>query len=461
MSSFETLTQILIYLIPALVLFYQFIFAKIGFKTKYNFEENGTEFPFLSIIVPTKGESLETIEGLLENLMNVDWDKKKLEVIIVSDDDEKYYEQLLMLTKRFGELNVIAYRRKENERLGYKSGALRYGFLKSRGDLILTLDVDARLAKDSLKKAYYQMLKFGCDAVTMKWVGYSRNTYSLLAKGIMVSTIIADSSILIGRDRAKLKVFPVGCGTMFKRSAIEEVGPWDYRMVQDDLEIGARLIYSGKRICSSDSVVFVEVPDNLFAFYVQQTRWAMGSIEVLTRRFKYIIKSKANLFQKIDMILFLLQYVPIALTFMAALAISIYAYVANSDPLSSIILFAFWAFTLSLYAANFIQVSREIGLGLMETLRALGKVSAYTVALSPFITLSLFAALKKERRYIVTPKGKAGKTKISYIIFAFGIFFLSAAITYIIKFEFLSGIWLLYYSLAYLFTSSSYKNELK
>lgn len=461
MSSFDLLIQLLVFVIPASILLYQFIFSKIGFNTKYDFQEDKIEFPYLSIIVPTKGESVDTITGLLDNLLEVDWDKHKLEVVIVSDDDEVYYDQLLSRLKSFEGINVKIYRRKENERQGYKSGALRYGFLRSHGDLILTLDVDARLAKDSLKKAYLHMLKFGCDAVTMKWIGYSRNTYSLLAKGIMVSTIIADSSILIGRDRAKLKIFPVGCGTMFKRNAIEEVGPWDFNMIQDDLEIGARLIYKGKRICSSDSVVFVEVPDNLFAFYVQQTRWAMGSIEVLTRRFKYIVKSRANIFQKIDMLLFLLQYVPIAITFISAITISLYAYIGNTDPLNSIPLFIFWLASLSLYAINFLQVSRNAGLGFIKSLRALGKVSAYTVSISPFITLSLFSAFKKNRKYIVTPKGKSGRSKISYIILIFGLFFLSSSIFYFAKFDILSGIWLLYYSLAYIFTFSSYQSELK
>lgn len=248
---------------------------------------------------------------------------------------------------------------------------------------------------------------------------------------------------------------------MFKRNAIEEVGPWDYNMIQDDLEIGARLINRGKRICSSDSTVFVEVPDNLQAFYIQQTRWAMGSIEVLSRRFKQIITSKTNILQKIDAILFLLQYVPIALTFIAALLISAYSFLGKGDPLNSIPLFIIWAVTLGIYAVNFIKVAKDSGIKLLESLRSLGKISAYTVAISPFITLSLISAFKKSRNYIITPKGKGSKTKIAYIILALGLLFLSASINYLIHYYFISGLWLLYYSLAYIFTFSSYEQEIK
>lgn len=459
MNSFNIITQIIVFVIPSLILLYQYIFFKLGYNRIDVIDVNPKDLPLLSIIVPTKGERPELIQGLLNNLAEVDWDKSKMEVIIVSDDSPEYFEEMKEKIIPPQGLEVRMYRREK--KLGFKSGALAYGFERSRGDLILTLDVDARVRKDSIKKAYLHMLQFNCDAVTMKWIGYSHNSYSLLAKGIMVSTIIADNSILRGRDRANLKVFPVGCGTMFKKSAIEEVGPWDYSMIQDDLEIGARLINRGKRICSSDSIVFVEVPDNLLAFYIQQTRWAMGSIEVLTRRFKQIITSKANILQKIDALLFLLQYVPIALTFIAALLISIYSFLGKGDPLNSIPLFTLWAIALGIYAYNFIKVARDSGLRLIEALRSLGKVSAYTVSISPFITLSIFSAFKKSRNYIITPKGKAGKTRIIYIILAFGLLFLFASINYLIHQEFISGLWLLYYSLAYIFTFSSYKQEIK
>jgi Glycosyltransferases, probably involved in cell wall biogenesis len=459
MNSFSIITQTIVFVIPSLILLYQYIFFKLGYNRIDAINVNPKDLPLLSIIVPTKGERPELIQGLLDNLAEVDWNKSRMEVIIVSDDSPEYFEEMKEKIVPPQGLEVRMYRREK--KLGFKSGALAYGFEKSGGDLILTLDVDARVKKDSIKKAYFHMLQFGCEAVTMKWIGYSHNGYSLLAKGIMVSTIIADNSILRGRDRANLKVFPVGCGTMFKKSAIEEVGPWDYNMIQDDLEIGARLINHGKRICSSDSIVFVEVPDNLLAFYIQQTRWAMGSIEVLTRRFKQIITSKANILQKIDALLFLLQYVPIALTFIAALLISVYSFLDKGDPLNSIPLFTLWAIALGIYAYNFIKVARDSGIKLIEALRSLGKISAYTVSISPFITLSVFSALKKSRNYIITPKGKAGKTKIIYIILAFGLLFLFASINYLLHQEFISGLWLLYYSLAYIFTFSSYKQEIK
>ncbi|NON61973.1 glycosyltransferase family 2 protein, partial [Acidianus sp. RZ1] len=257
MPIIDILLQLLIFIIPSLTLGYQLFLFRVGSKIREP-EDDISKYPSLSIIVPTKGEKVEIIQGLIDNLDKIYWEKEKMEIIIVSDDDEKYFEVIKDSLRIPAELHVRLFRRER--KLGFKSGALAYGYEKASGDLIVTLDVDARLRNDSLKRAYAHMLKFGCDAVTMNWIGYTRNNFSLLAKGLMVSTIIGDNSILTGRYKSNLKVFPVGCGTLYKRSAIQEIGPWDYRMIQDDLEIGTRLIKHGKRICSSDSPVFVEVP---------------------------------------------------------------------------------------------------------------------------------------------------------------------------------------------------------
>ncbi|WP_204265131.1 hypothetical protein, partial [Klebsiella aerogenes] len=47
-----------------------------------------------------------------------------------------------------------------------------------------------------------------------------------VAKALMVSTELTSKSILRGRDKLGLKVLPIGCGTIYKRSALEAVNGW-------------------------------------------------------------------------------------------------------------------------------------------------------------------------------------------------------------------------------------------
>ncbi|MEM4080305.1 MAG: glycosyltransferase family 2 protein [Metallosphaera sp.] len=185
---FETIS---IFVIPSFLLLYQYIMFKSGVKFKDDtLPVDLNSLPYLTVLVPTKGEKPEVIQGLLENLSRVKWNEEKLEVIVISDDNEEEFNRLVEKLKVPNKLKARILRR--DVKIGYKSGALSYGFNISNGDLILTLDVDARLEKDSLIRAYSHMRSLGCDAVTLNWIGYTTNKHSTLAKGVIISTIIAD-----------------------------------------------------------------------------------------------------------------------------------------------------------------------------------------------------------------------------------------------------------------------------
>ncbi|MEM4139237.1 MAG: glycosyltransferase family 2 protein, partial [Sulfolobaceae archaeon] len=147
----------------------------------------------------------------------------------------------------------------------------------------------------------------------------------------------------------------------------------------------------------------------------------------------------------------LIQYTPIVFTFIFALLLPSIYFITN-DPLSSP-LFALWVSSLAAYAYIYIKTGKQMGLGYKDSFMSLGKVSAYTVAISPFILVSIINAFKKNRTYKVTPKGGSKiKGKEIYVVLIFGIVFLIEMILYLIKGAILTTFWLFYYSLAYLYT---------
>jgi len=458
----DLVIQFLIFLYPSLFVLYQLFLYKLASGNKpVTVHSHLNEYPFLSILVPTKGENISVIQELIDNISQLQWDKRKMEVIIISDDSEQYFNELKSKLKIPETLNVKLYRREKKQ--GYKSGALLYGYEKSKGDIILTMDVDSRLPKDALIKAYYKMTTSNCDAVALQWVGYSKNTYSKLAKGIMASTWFASKALFDGKEKANLSVFPVGSGTLFKREALQTVGGWDYKLVQDDLEIGTRLVNKGKKICSSGVPIEIEVPDNFFSFYVQQTRWAMGTGEVLRHRIKYILTSKTSLLKKIDMFIHLLQYTPIMFTFLGSLLLVVLIPFTRHDVLSSP-LFLLWAIILGVYAYVIYSVSLKLGFTRKDALFSLGRISAFTVAISPFVFYSFLKGLVSTKKtYVVTPKA-GSKVNIQYKIVitigVLGIIYFLSAIIYLLSHYYVTSIWLLYYSAGFLYTLLGFNREL-
>ncbi|AAY80820.1 glycosyltransferase [Sulfolobus acidocaldarius] len=464
MGLTDIFLNLLLFVYPAVFIIYQIILYEISARKQINQEAlKYSNLPVLSIIVPIKNEEISVIQGLLDNLSNLIWDKKKLEIIIVSDDNEDYFTKIINTVKVPKDLTVYFYRREK--KLGYKSGALQYGFEKATGDLILTIDVDSRLPPNALINAYEKMQSNTCDAIVFQWNGYSSNQYSTLAKGMVVSTLFASKALFEGKEKLKLKIYPVGSGTMFSREALRVVNGWDYRLVQDDLEIGTRLIYNGKNVCASGIPIYVEVPDNFYSFYVQQTRWAMGSAEVLRNRLKYIIKSKISFTQRMDLIIYLLQYTPVIVTFFISTLLSLMLpFRIGHDPLNSPALL-FWLVSLGLYASLLLSLALKLGLNLKDSLMGIGRLTAFTVSISPFIVFNFFKGLLKSgNTYVITPKGTVKKTnkllRIIAIIGVFGLLYLLSSILYIYEGYYVTGIWLLYYSSAYLYTMLLYYKEL-
>jgi len=100
-----------------------------------------------------------------------------------------------------------------------------------------------------------------------------------------------------------------------------------------------------------------------------------------------------------------------------------------------------------------------LGLGFKNSLMAIGALSALTVAISPFITISFFKGiLSKDKVYVVTPKGNVKVSveskvrRIKIVIAIFGLMYFTASVLYFLHFYIITGLWLLYYSSGYLYT---------
>ncbi|BBD73904.1 glycosyl transferase family 2 [Sulfodiicoccus acidiphilus] len=407
------------------------------------------------MIVPVKGENVETLNGLLENLSSSNYPLDKLEVVVVSDDDPTTFDSLTRELRIPPGLEVHLLRREE--RRGYKSAALAYGLWKTKGELILTLDVDSRVLPGSIAKAVSKMEREQCDAVTLTWKGYS-NSDSVLAKALITTTSFGSTSLLLGRYLSGMKIFPVGSGTIYRRTSLLIVKGWDPDVIQDDLDLGARMISRGMKICASEGEVLVEVPDNLRAYYVQQTRWAMGSMEVLSRKLGELMNSETTLIQKLDLLFYMMQYIPVVTTFIGAIVLAVLSPWQNFGYVFAALL-TIWLILLGIYSSFVFALSRREGFGWRDSLLGLGRLSAYTVAISPFIFMWTLRAFSKRRKYVVTPKGRPERTRIVYVMLLFGAAFLASSIVYIMRFEFLPGLWLLYYAFPYLYTPYKHLRE--
>lgn len=75
-----------------------------------------------------------------------------------------------------------------------------------------------------------------------------------------------------------------GTGFLFSRAVAEEMGPWPFHSLIEDIEFSVDQIISGRRIAfCPDAVLYDEQPSTLRQSWRQRSRWCKGALQVFSR----------------------------------------------------------------------------------------------------------------------------------------------------------------------------------
>lgn len=410
----------------------------------------------ISFIVPVRKEPLNYIEEAVKYVGSLG--VANYEVIVVSDDDEQLKEELFGLINRLRNEGFNVWIIWRSVPRGLRTGALNFGLYASIGDFIYVLDVDSRPEKCFFVNAI-EVLEGcrDCIGATGRWEPL--NADSRVSEALALGLKFLARVLYRARDRVGLFVYPLGTGTLYKSRLLKEVlGGWDESKIQDDMEIGTRIMYSGFRVAYIDEcAIYVENPSSYRAFRIQQSRWAYGAMDVAMSNIKYIFRSRHPLLVRIEAYLYLLQYLPQSLVFIGTTMMCISQLICPADSLKDLILLAIlWIAGLSSYSILMIREAFS-GKRLWDFIVLAGRLSAFSTTVSPYVAFySVKALLRFKETYQRTPKGIYQKIHSStrfpwelvlgVLITAVGLraFFAESVIT---------ALWLISMGSAYLYTT--------
>lgn len=416
----------------------------------------------VSFIIPVRREPLEYLENAVTYIGSLNI--PDYEIIIVSDDDEETGRRLFQKASELRRRGLRVWVIWRREPRGYRTGALNTGLFASSGDYIYVMDVDTRFDKCLLGKAI-ALLKTSSDTAGVVGRWKPLNKESRLPEAIAASMDFVVNAIYKGRSAMGLSVFPLGTGTLFDKHLLQrELGGWDEERIQDDMEIGTRLMGRGLKVAYVESCgVYVENPSSFRAFRIQQSRWAYGSVDAFLSRCREILRSKQKLIGKIEASIFLLQYVPAALAFTGTLVLASTVFFTPPSSVTitpqynlGIRIFLLWLIAEATYGYVMHKEIRKS----MSTWRALvnqGRIAAVTVAITPYVTYFVLRALLRRRMtYKRTPKGVMQLTEIGDklripVELLFGLFFAFAGVFSLMKGLFIPGMWLVLYGSGFLY----------
>jgi glycosyltransferase involved in cell wall biosynthesis len=169
----------------------------------------------LSFVIPAYNEEV-FIEDMLGTLdLVVKGKRLQYEIVVVDDgSQDKTFTRALKYAQRNGHVKVIRYAK--NAGKGY---AIKTGFMKATGDVIIFIDGDMEIDLKTISK-YVTALEHADVVIATKWHPKSEVSLSLGRK-IMSRTFNVLVRILVGFN---LKDTQVGLKVM-KRSAVDNIFP--------------------------------------------------------------------------------------------------------------------------------------------------------------------------------------------------------------------------------------------
>ena len=397
-------------ILPVIYTLGYYITGKRSIERKRDINEEKASFiPKISIQIPVKNERVDYIIRNIQSILSSNYPKDKLEIIIVSDDDHEGYINLVdsleeKLSRSDLSLIRVVWR---NRPQGGKAGALNDSLSLCSGDYIMVLDVDSVLEKDYFRKILQQVTDKGSVALG-SWAAIN-TCESPFSEALALAQEFLFTTYYKYRHALSLPVMLAGSGCILDKSVFKNVGLWDTKIILEDVEYGLRLMLNGyKVIYVDDARLYLDVPANYRAFLIQQSKWAYGSIQLLKKYFKRIIKNnRIPLIKRIEVLVYIAQYISSLALIALSLLLPVLLMLSSGIVVPALGIFYTILFTSMIaYATLYLKHGLKRRLGIIRLFRLMGRASSLATFTAPRLALSsIKALLNLSIPRIPTPKG--------------------------------------------------------
>jgi cellulose synthase/poly-beta-1,6-N-acetylglucosamine synthase-like glycosyltransferase len=257
------------------------------------------ELPVVTVQLPIYNE-VHVVERLLKAISEIDYPRDKLEIQVLDDstDETRSMTERTAAKLRARGYDAVVLRRED--RVGFKAGALDYGFQKAKGEFFFILDADFVPPPNILRESIQHFADPKVGMIQTRW-GHINRSYSWLTRA---EAILLDGHLVLeqtARSRTGRFFNFNGTAGLWRRSCIRESGGWQHDTLTEDLDLSYRAQLRGwKFVFLADIVTPAELPVDIDGFKSQQHRWTKGSIQTCKKMLPRIWRSQLPLFIKVE-----------------------------------------------------------------------------------------------------------------------------------------------------------------
>jgi len=235
--------------------------------------------PPVTIQLPLYNERY-VVERLVEEVLKIEYPKELLQIQVLDDSTDDTAAFAGALVERYRNMGYpIEYHHRTN-RHGYKAGALQAGLESATGEFVAVFDADFCPPADFLMRTIHFFADPQVGVVQTRW-SYLNRDYNFLTE---VEALLLDGHFILehgARSRAGYFFNFNGTAGILRRRMIDDAGGWQHDTLTEDSDLSYRAQIKGWRFmylpgldCPS------ELPVEVHAFQVQQSRWAKGLTQV-------------------------------------------------------------------------------------------------------------------------------------------------------------------------------------
>ncbi len=241
-------------------------------KEKYKYE------PSVSVLIPAYNEE-KRIRSCISAILTSDYPKELLDIVVIDDGSK---DKTAEVAKELG-VRVIKTKHRG------KAYALNEGLRLSKGEIVIVVDSDIRVSKETIRELV--------GVFEDKSVGVATGMVRVDGSGVLgrfqkiefayVSTLI-NSHYYAGVPIP----FVYGAMSAFRRDALKAVGGFSNKTASEDSDTYLEIVSNGWGAAAVNTIARTEQVHGIARLVKQRERWMYGGLQVF---FKHIKRAKCNL----------------------------------------------------------------------------------------------------------------------------------------------------------------------
>ena len=292
--TYTGISFVYVYTIFITTFMFSRIIGSFFYGSQNNFSNKKYE-PRVSFVIPCKNEQ-EAIYKTIRKCAEVDYNKKKIEVVVINDGStDNTLQEMYKAKKDYREVKIKIINWKKNK--GKRHGMAK-GFRSAKGEIVIQLDSDSFIDKDALKHIIPIFLDKNIGAV----VGHSEpaNKDENIITKIQTPYYFMSFRALKATESIFNMVFCCsGCFSAYRRKYVLPVlgellnEKFLGRKITygDDRALTNQILKAGyKAVYSYEAKAYTIIPNTLKTFLKQQVRWKKGWFINSLKALKFIFK---------------------------------------------------------------------------------------------------------------------------------------------------------------------------